>query len=314
MSEPGVPQTNRDHHPVVENDKALVVGISSRALFDLGESHTVFEREGLDAYRRFQIEHEHDVLAPGVAFPLVTKLLAFNKLASSDVPPVEVILLSRNSGDTSLRIFHSIRHYGLDISRAALTSGAPTSDYIVPFEADLFLSANVEDVTRALKSGVAAATVLPSTPGSRSGEQLRIAFDGDAVIFGDEGERVSREQGLEAFHKSESEHAEEPLSVGPFRGFLSALHHLQAAFPAENSPIRTALVTARSAPAHERVILTLRSWGVRIDEALFLGGRDKGPFLKAFGADIFFDDSPVNVESARRHVATGHVPSGISND
>ncbi len=294
------------------HDGRLVVGISSRALFDLGESHDVFEREGLDAYRRFQIEHEDDILAPGVAFPLATKLLALNKL-SEDVPPVEVILLSRNSGDTGLRIFNAIQHYGLDISRAAFTSGAPTSDYIAPFAADLFLSANAEDVARALKAGVAAATVLPSTPTSRSGEQLRIAFDGDAVLFGDEGERVSREEGLLAFHKSETEHAEEPLSVGPFRGFLRALHHLQAAFPAEDSPIRTALVTARSAPAHKRVILTLRNWGIRIDEALFLGGRDKGPFLEAFGADIFFDDSPVNVESARRHVATGHVPHGVSN-
>jgi 5'-nucleotidase len=144
-------------------------------------------------------------------------------------------------------------------------------------------------------------------------EQLRIAFDGDAVLFGDEGERVSRDEGLESFHRSETEHATEPLSVGPFRGFLTALHHLQTAFPAEDSPIRTALVTARSAPAHKRVILTLRRWGVRIDEALFLGGRDKGPFLDAFGADIFFDDSPANVESARKHVATGHVPHGVSN-
>jgi 5'-nucleotidase len=301
------------HDEAAARDARLVVGISSRALFDLSESHAVFERDGLDAYRRFQIEHEHDVLAPGVAFPLATKLLALNRMAA-DVPPVEVILLSRNSGDTGLRIFNSIAHYGLDITRAALTSGAPTSDYIAPFAADLFLSANAKDVTRALKAGVAAATVLPSTPASRSGEQLRIAFDGDAVIFGDEGERVSREEGLQAFHQRESEQAEEPLSVGPFRGFLRALHHLQAAFPAENSPIRTALVTARSAPAHKRVILTLRRWGIRIDEALFLGGRDKGPFVAAFGADIFFDDSPDNVESARRHVATGHVPHGVGND
>ncbi|HET6587386.1 MAG TPA: 5'-nucleotidase [Oleiagrimonas sp.] len=300
------------HTEASVRDDRLVVAISSRALFDLGESHAVFEREGLDAYRRFQIEHENDILEPGMAFPLATKLLALNKLAE-DVPPVEVILLSRNSGDTGLRIFNAIQHYGLDITRAAFTSGAPTSDYIAPFAADLFLSANAEDVARALKAGVAAATVLPSTASSRSGEQLRIAFDGDAVIFGDEGERVSREMGLDAFHQNETEHAEEPLSVGPFRGFLSALHHLQAAFPAENSPIRTALVTARSAPAHKRVILTLRRWGVRIDEALFLGGRDKGPFLEAFGADIFFDDSPINVESARKHVATGHVPHGISN-
>ena len=300
------------HDPQAANDNRLVVAISSRALFDLGDSHALFLRDGLDAYRNFQIAHEDDILKPGVAFPLVQKLLGLNKLAGA-VPPVEVILLSRNSGDTGLRIFNAIQHYGLEITRAAFTSGAPTSDYIAPFNADLFLSANAEDVGRALAAGVAAATILPSTAPPRATEQLRIAFDGDAVIFGDEGERVSREEGLEAFHRSETEHATEPLSVGPFRGFLTALHHLQTAFPAEDSPIRTALVTARSAPAHKRVILTLRRWGVRIDEALFLGGRDKGPFLDAFGADIFFDDSPANVESARMHVATGHVPSGVSN-
>ncbi len=293
-------------------DDRLVVGISSRALFDLADSHAVFERDGLDAYRAYQIEHEDELLEPGVAFPMVTKLLGLNALPGNKLP-VEVILLSRNSGDTGLRIFNAIQHYGLDISRAAFTSGAPTSDYIRPFAADLFLSSNHEDVSRALKAGVAAATILPSTAPPRVSEQLRIAFDGDAVLFGDEGEKVSREQGLDAFHKSEVEHAAEPLSVGPFRGFLTALHRLQAAFPAENAPIRTALVTARSAPAHKRVILTLRSWGVRIDEALFLGGRDKGAFLDAFGADIFFDDSPSNVESARLHVATGHVPHGVSN-
>lgn len=307
-----LPQSTDAHDPAAASDQRLVVAISSRALFDLGDSHALFERDGLDAYRAFQIDHENGILKPGVAFPLVQKLLGLNKLAG-DVPPVEVILLSRNSGDTGLRIFNAIQHYGLEISRAAFTSGAPTSDYIAPFRADLFLSANAEDVGRALAAGVAAATILPSTAPPRASEQLRIAFDGDAVIFGDEGERVSREEGLEAFHRSETEHAAEPLSVGPFRGFLTALHRLQSAFPAEDSPIRTALVTARSAPAHKRVILTLRKWGVRIDEALFLGGRDKGPFLDAFGADIFFDDSPANVESARMHVATGHVPHGVSN-
>lgn len=301
------------HDPRAAADNRLVVAISSRALFDLGDSHDLFERDGLDAYRAYQIEHENEILQPGVAFPLVQKLLGMNKLAG-DLPPVEVILLSRNSGDTGLRIFNAIQHYGLEISRAAFTSGAPTSDYIAPFKADLFLSANAEDVGRALAAGVAAATILPSVAPPRATEQLRIAFDGDAVIFGDEGERVSREEGLEAFHRNEREQADTPLSVGPFRGFLTALHRLQTAFPAENSPIRTALVTARSAPAHKRVILTLRRWGVRIDEALFLGGRDKGPFLAAFGADIFFDDSPANVESARRHVATGHVPHGVSNN
>ncbi|MGN6091227.1 MAG: 5'-nucleotidase [Luteibacter jiangsuensis] len=306
----GAPTTAHAESSV--SDNRLVVAISSRALFDMGDSHELFEREGLDAYRAYQIEHEDDLLKPGVAFPLVQKLLGLNAL-SGDVPAVEVILLSRNSGDTGLRIFNAIQHYKLGISRAAFTSGAPTSDYIAPFRADLFLSANAEDVGRALRAGVAAATILPSTAPQRSSEQLRIAFDGDAVIFGDEGERVSKEQGLDAFHRNETERWAEPLSGGPFRGFLAALHRLQAAFPAETSPIRTALVTARSAPAHKRVILTLRRWGVRIDEALFLGGRDKGPFLDAFGADIFFDDSPANVESARRHVATGHVPHGVSN-
>ncbi|APG02679.1 5'-nucleotidase [Luteibacter rhizovicinus DSM 16549] len=300
------------HADASVNDNRLVVAISSRALFNMEDGHELFERDGLDAYRAYQIERENELLTPGVAFPLVQKLLGLNAL-SGDVPPVEVILLSRNSGDTGLRIFNAIQHYKLNISRAAFTSGAPTSDYIAPFRADLFLSANAEDVGRALRAGVAAATILPSTAPQRSSEQLRIAFDGDAVIFGDEGERVSKEQGLDAFHRSESELWAEPLSGGPFRGFLSALHRLQAAFPAETSPIRTALVTARSAPAHKRVILTLRRWGVRIDEALFLGGRDKGPFLDAFGADIFFDDSPANVESARKHVATGHVPHGVSN-
>jgi 5'-nucleotidase len=295
-----------------EEPQRLIVAISSRALFDLSESHALFEREGLEAYRAYQMTHENDLLAPGIAFPLVRKLLKLNEPEAA--PRVEVILLSRNSADTGLRIFNSIEHYGLDIARAAFTSGASTSPYVHSFGANLFLSANPENVARALLSGVAAATILPSKAPQTASDQLRIAFDGDAVIFGDESERVSQEQGIEAFHRNEVENVDKPLSGGPFRGFLAALHRLQAAFPAgDDSPIRTALVTARSAPAHKRVILTLRSWGVRLDEALFLGGRDKGPFLHAFGADIFFDDSHANVESARQHVATGHVPHGVRN-
>src|SRR5579875_3587689 len=227
------------HSKATLRDDRLVVAISSRALFDLTESHELFEREGLDAYREYQIAHENDVLKPGVAFPVVKKLLALNR-PEAESPRVEVVLLSRNSGDTGLRIFNSIQHYGLAISRAAFTSGEPTSEYIAPFGVHLFLSANAHP------------------------QQLRIAFDGDAVIFGDESERVSQEQGIDAFHRNEAERWNEPLSGGPFRGFLAALHRLQAAFPAEDSPIRTALVTARSAPAHKRVILTLRHWGVRI--------------------------------------------------
>ena len=302
----------------------LIVAISSRALFDLEDSHRLFEREGLQAYAEYQRAHEDELLEPGIAFPLVRKLLALNEGAPVDeagtpAPRVEVILLSRNSSDTGLRIFNSIQHHGLAIRRAAFSNGAPPYPYIRPFGADLFLSTHAEDVTRALAAGVAAATILPaaarvkSTP-AQPPNQLRIAFDGDAVLFGDESERISREDGLEAFSRHESERAREPLSGGPFRGFLDALHRLQSAFPpGEDAPIRTALVTARSAPAHERVIRTLREWNVRLDEALFLGGRAKGPFLEAFGADIFFDDSEHNIASARDHVAAGHVPHGVAN-
>ncbi|MEO6227900.1 MAG: 5'-nucleotidase [Thermomonas sp.] len=297
----------------------LVVAITARALFDLEDSHGLFEAEGVDAYADHQRQREDVILEPGIAFPLVRKLLALNALASADessaaTPKVEVILLSRNSADTGLRIFNSIQHHGLDIRRATFTSGAPVWPYIRPFGAQLFLSANPVSVHAALEAGVAAATILPARAALSGHNQLRIAFDGDAVIFSDESERVSREHGIEAFGVHERERAHEPLSGGPFRGFLSALHDLQVAFPVgEDAPIRTALVTARSAPAHERVIRTLREWGVRLDEALFLGGREKGPFLEAFGADIFFDDSPHNIDSARRHVAAGHVPHGVAN-
>jgi 5'-nucleotidase len=292
----------------------LIVAISSRALFDLEDSHALFERDGLEAYAQFQRLHEDDLLAPGIAFPLVRKLLALNLGAPADAPRVEVILISRNSADTGLRIFNSIEHHGLAIRRAAFSNGAPPYPYIRPFGADLFLSTHGEDVRSALAAGIAAATILPAKAPRQRFDQLRIAFDGDAVIFGDESERVSREGGLAAFAEHERSRADEPLSGGPFRGFLDALQRLQKAFPAgDDAPIRTALVTARSAPAHKRVILTLREWGVRLDEALFLGGRPKGPFLDAFGADIFFDDSEHNIVSARDHVAAGHVPHGVAN-
>ncbi|GAB3332924.1 5'-nucleotidase [Marilutibacter aestuarii] len=293
----------------------LIVAISSRTLFNLEDSHALFEAEGIDAYAAFQREHEDDLLAPGIAFPLVRKLLGLNEGAPPEAPRVEVILISRNSADTGLRIFNSIAHHGLSIKRAAFSNGAPPFPYIRPFGADLFLSTHAEDVRSALMAGVAAATLLPAqAPQDRHERQLRIAFDGDAVIFGDESERVSREGGLAAFTEHERANAGEPLSGGPFRGFLDALHRLQAAFPVgQDSPIRTALVTARSIPAHERVIRTLREWGIRLDEALFLGGRAKGPFLEAFGADIFFDDSAHNIESARGLVAAGHVPHGVAN-
>jgi 5'-nucleotidase len=290
-------------------DARLVVAISSRALFDLDESHRVFEEGGEEAYSRHQIEKENEPLAPGVAFPLAKKLLALNGAA----PRVEVILISRNSADTGLRVFNSIRHHNLDITRAAFTRGESPYRYISAFGAHLFLSANADDVRKALEAGIAAATILPSATGNNADGQLRIAFDGDAVLFSDESERIYTANGLEAFNRNEAEAKDLPLSGGPFRPFLAALHAIQSGYPANASPIRTALVTARGAPAHERVIRTLRSWGIRIDEALFLGGRDKGEFLKAFGADIFFDDQARHCESAANHVAAGHVPFGVKN-
>lgn len=296
----------------MQPDDKLVVAISSRALFDLAESHRIFESEGVDAYCQYQVEREDDPLAPGIAFGMVKKLLALNE-SGATTPKVEVILLSRNSADTGLRIFNSIRHHELAITRAAFTRGESTYPYISAFGTHLFLSADAEDVRRALDDGLAAATILPSNVSTNSGAQLRIAFDGDAVLFSDEAERVFQEQGLDAFTQSETESAKTPLSGGPFKNFLAMLHRIQTECPADQSPIRTALVTARAAPAHERAIRTLRAWNIRIDEAIFLGGLEKGPFLQAFGADIFFDDQHKHCESARQHVATGHVPIGIKN-
>ncbi|MBK1719926.1 5'-nucleotidase [Thiocystis violacea] len=292
----------------------LIVAISSRALFDLSESHRIFETEGVQAYHAYQVAHESDILEPGVAFPLVRKLMNLNE-ALGERGRVEVILLSRNSSDTGLRVLTSAHHHGLDISRAAFTGGGSPYRYVAAFGAHLFLSADPADVRLALDAGCAAATVLPaSPPTSDDGDaQVRIAFDGDAVLFSDEAERLFRQQGLAAFNQMESASAHEPLAGGPFKGLLVAIHQLQSLFPQEASPLRTALVTSRGAPSHERVVRTLRAWGIRIDEALFLGGLGKARFLAAFDADIFFDDQSHHCEAARLHVATGHVPHGVAN-
>ena len=295
-------------------DHRLIVAISSRALFDLSESHAVYERDGVEAYQRHQVAHENELLQPGVAFELTRKLLRLNEGGGEHV---EVVLLSRNSADTGLRVFNAITHYRLGITRAVFTGGTDTSRYVPALGSHLFLSADPEDVRHALESGHAAATIVPQvgerTAGGADHDELRIAFDGDAVLFSDEAERVYQAAGLDAFSQSEQQAAGTPLGGGPFKNFLAALHRIQTEFPRDRQPIRTALVTARSAPAHERVIRTLRDWGIRIDEALFLGGLDKAEFLRAFGADIFFDDQRRHVESASRVVTAGHVPHGITN-
>lgn len=294
-------------------ENKLVIAISSRALFNLDESHRVYESQGLAAYQQYQIEREDEILMPGEAFDIVERLLALNE--NLDQSGVEVILLSRNSADTGLRVFNSIEHYGLNISRAAFSGGESPYHYVTAFGCHLFLSTHADDVRQALDNGVPAATLLARTKkqAPRDTDEIRFAFDGDAVLFSDEAERVYKRDGLQAFTASEVAAADQPLSGGPFKSFLFALNKLQSEFPSENPPIRTALVTARSAPAHKRVIRTLREWDIRIDESLFLGGLDKGEFLRAYGADVFFDDQQGHCESASEHVAAGHVPHGIAN-
>ena len=297
----------------------LTIAISSRALFDLEESHRVFTRDGVEAYARYQAARENDVLGKGPAFAAVRKLLALN-----DLEPrrrrVDVVLLSRNSVNAGLRVLHSIARYGLDIRRAVFAGGMDRYRYLGAFGAELFLSADGEAVRKAIGAGHAAAMLLPSEGGedelepSPRDRELRIAFDGDAVLFSDEAERVFRSHGLDTFVRSEQAAAHEPLPGGPFRGFLAALQRLQAEFGPESAPVRTALVTSRATPAHERVVRTLQAWGIRIDEAIFLGGSEKREFLRAFGADIFFDDQRRHCDAARGVAAVGHVPNGVANE
>lgn len=300
-----------------DSETYLTVAVSSRALFDLGVSDEVYRKKGLEAYRHYQIEHEDETLPPGEGFTFVTKLLAINDVLGKR--RVDVILLSRNSADTGLRVFNSIHAHQLSIVRAAFSSGASPDRYARAFGCDLFLSTDAADVRHALDSGMAAATLLgrgPSaaaSPGARDGA-LKIAFDGDAVLFSDSADRVFHEHGLEAFASAEAEAADQPLAGGPFKPFLEGLHRLQQEFDGRDCPIRTALVTARGAPAHKRVIKTLRAWDIRLDESLFLGGLDKAEFLRAYEADVFFDDQTGNCRAAGEHVATGHVPHGVRNE
>lgn len=290
-------------------DNKLVVGISSRALFDLEAEHRIYEEEGLQAYLAYQVEHEKDILMPGTAFPLIR---ALQKLNDGGEQLVEIIIMSKNSADTSLRIFNSIQHYGLDITRAALVGGNPIVPYLSAFRTDLFLSASEEDVQEAIDGGIAAGLICSHDDLSISPDeeidQIRIAFDGDAVLFSDESEKIYQSQGLAAFEDHERRKAGEPLSEGPFAKLLTTISLVQKQLEGDKTQIRTALVTARGAPSHERVIRTLMSWGVRVDEAFFLGGVQKCDVLKAFGAHIFFDDQAVHTEPASKLVPAARVP------
>ena len=292
----------------------LVIGISSRALFDLEAENRIFETQGLKAYEEYQVLHEKDILPKGPAFPLVRAFLELNQLQPERL--VEVIIMSRNSPNTSLRIFNSIDHYGLDVTRAALSGGAPVAPYLRPFETDLFLSAYRPDVQDAINSGIAAGMILTGTSLERDPSgQIRIAFDGDAVLFSPDSERIFQTEGLPAFEAHERENADVPMEEGPFANFLMTIAHIQSRFAdRESSPIRTALVTSRNAPAHERAIKTLRQWGVRVDEAFFLGGVSKQEVLSAFGAHIFFDDQPAHAKPASQFVPSAVVPYADGQD
>jgi len=290
----------------------LVVAISSRALFDFEEENRLFESTDDRAYMRLQLERLEQPARPGVAFSLVHKLLAFNQ--GRDAPRVEVVILSRNDPVSGMRVFRSAQHYGLPIQRGVFTRGESPWRYLKPLAAHLFLSANEADVRSALDAGVPAARV--ATHSARASEahphEVRIAFDGDAVLFSDEAERVFQHQGLNAFQDHERTQAGTPLAPGPFKPLLEALHRLQR-HPGGGMRIRTALVTARSAPAHERAIRTLMAWDIEVDEAMFLGGLPKGAFLREFEPDFFFDDQTGHVESAAGHVPAGHVAGGVVN-
>ncbi len=291
-------------------DGQLVVAISSRALFDFEEENRLFEAGDDQAYMQLQLKRLDVPAPPGVAFSLVRKLLAFNH----GEPRVEVVMLSRNDPVSGLRVFRSAQHYGLSVQRGVFTRGQPPWRYLMPLRANLFLSANEADVRAALAAGVPAARVYPHAARASDAhpQEVRIAFDGDAVLFGDEAERVFQSQGLDAFHAHETAHAARPLAAGPFKPLLQALQRLQRE-PAQAMRIRTALVTARSAPAHERAMRTLMDWHIEVDEAMFLGGLPKGEFLREFEPDFFFDDQTGHVASAAAHVPAGHVASGVSN-
>ena len=294
-------------------DGRLVVAISSRALFDFEEENRVFEAGDDRAYMQLQLQRVEEPARPGVAFSLVNKLLAFNATAG-DRQRVEVVILSRNDPVSGMRVFRSAQHYGLAIERGVFTRGEPPWRYLRPLAANLFLSTNEADVRQALAAGVPAARVYPHSARASAAhpDEVRIAFDGDAVLFSDEAERVFQAEGLHAFQSHERDRAATPLAPGPFKPLLEALHRLQRE-PAAGMRLRTALVTARSAPAHERAIRTLMAWQIDVDEAMFLGGLAKGSFLREFEPDFFFDDQTGHIENAALHVPAGHVASGVSN-
>ncbi|NSY45959.1 5'-nucleotidase [Agrobacterium tumefaciens] len=288
----------------------LRIGISTRALFDLEEEHAVFEQEGVWAYAALQLKREGLLISKGTGFDVIERLLRLN--VDGERPFVEVVLLSRNSPDLSLRAFNSIHSYRLGIKTGSFTSGRPIGPYVSGWAIDLFLSNEDADVRAAVEAGAAAAKLglPPANPIEIAEDEVRIAFDGDAVVFSAESDEIYKQQGLAAFMKHERDNATKPMSGGPFGNFLKKLSILRDIYMDDKgfSKVRIAIVTARNAPAHARVVHTLRAWGTPADEAHFVGAFEKAPILKACGAHIFFDDQEKHVLGASAVVPAGHVP------
>ena len=298
----------------------LVVGISATALFDLTEADKLFKEaykknpdDAIEKYRKYMLKNENKPLEEGIGFPLVKALLGLNKYQKeNEAPLVEVVVMSRNSPETGVRVLNSIRNIGLNITRSAFTAGESSADYLEAFDVDLFLTTNEEDAQKVIDNRVCAAAVLSIPPEYKCEipeGQVRIAFDGDAVLFDETSELVYKQDGIKAFHENESNSQDIPMNEGPFAGFLKKLAKLQERLPmrVEFSPIRIAIVTARNSPADLRVIKTLRHWGVYVDEAFFLGGIEKSKILKSFKAHIFFDDQDVHLKTSSLVVPSGKV-------
>jgi len=301
-------------------ENKLVIAVASSALFDLAEADGVFRKRGVDAYRDYQREHETDILEPGCAFPFIRRLLALNGTEESD-QPVEVVLLSRNDPDTGLRVFNSIEHYRLGISRAVFTNGRSPYPYIPAFNAALFLSADPQDVQRAVNEGLPAGTVIRSAFLDDATDcELRIGFDFDGVLVDDEAQQVFDRQGVDQFLASEDRKALEVLNPGPLQRLFQQLAGVQQLEqkrrrrdPAYQPRLRTAIITARNAPSHKRFVTTLRAWGLQVDEVFFLGGMSKGRIIEIFRPHIFFDDQRATVESVSSQIPAVHVPFGVRN-
>ena len=302
----------------VNLNKTLVIGISSSALFDSSKENKIFQTKGIKEYKEYQLKNEDTILPKGTAFPLVELLLKLNTHFSKEAPLVEVVVMSRNSCDIGLRILNSIEQYKLNITRSCFTSGKPVSPYIKAYNVDLFLSRNSQDVQEVIDSKKCAAALLYSPPKElyeQKEKKLRIAFDADAVIFSDESEQIYKTHGLEKFKELEEQKFDIPLKPGPFARFFTSLHTIQNKFDnPEDCPLELGIITARNSPAHKRLILTLRNWGISINQIFFLGGLDKNPIIRAYKPHIYFDDQHKHLKDSFQSVASGIVPYPKDSD